>query len=155
MHTFEWAIEDVITGHRNLYLEHCVLMAVALMSQHSESPCEFLVKCDGFDLPDLDGDSEFRLRVGWNETTGIAAARIAETEQPKPLVERAAVALTALLLTHLVPNGNMRVAPQGDRTDYYLPVRKLAVEISGTIRRGEISRRRRAKVKQMLETPRG
>ena len=48
MQTFEWAIEDIIAAHPNLYLEHCAVMAVALMSHLSASPCEFSVECEGF-----------------------------------------------------------------------------------------------------------
>jgi Asp-tRNA(Asn)/Glu-tRNA(Gln) amidotransferase A subunit family amidase len=29
MQTFEWAIEDIVAAHPNLYLEHCMVMAVA------------------------------------------------------------------------------------------------------------------------------
>jgi hypothetical protein len=43
MRVFEWAIEDIIVAHPELYLEHCALMAVALMSRQSVRPCEFRV----------------------------------------------------------------------------------------------------------------
>ncbi len=40
---FEWAIENIVAAHPDLYLEHCAVMAVALMSQQSAPPCEFVV----------------------------------------------------------------------------------------------------------------
>lgn len=43
MQTFGWAIEDILAAPADLYLEHCAVMAVALMSQQSASPCEFAV----------------------------------------------------------------------------------------------------------------
>jgi hypothetical protein len=48
MHTFEWAIEDIVAAHPNLYVEHYMVMAVALMSHHTTSPCEFILECEGF-----------------------------------------------------------------------------------------------------------
>lgn len=44
---FAWAIEDIVVAHPNLYLEHCVAMAVALMARQTVSPCEFTVECSG------------------------------------------------------------------------------------------------------------
>ena len=96
--TFEWAIEDIIVAHPDLYLEHCVVMAVALMHQHSASPSEFVVECEGFRPPALDSDTTLRLRVSWSEYTALKAQRVWHTEQPRAIVERAAVALAALLL---------------------------------------------------------
>ena len=121
MQTFEWVIDDIIAAHPNLYLEHCVVMAVALMSQQAASPCEFTVECEGFRLPALHGETMFRLRVSWTEQTSLKAQRIRHTEQPKSVVERAAVALAALLFAKLIPDGEMRVTKEGDRADYWLP----------------------------------
>src|SRR5207247_1089170 len=122
MRTFQWSIEDVVAAHPDLYLEHCAVMAVALMmSTRSASPCEFLVECDGFSPPDLHGESSCLVRVTWNEQTAATAARVWLTEQPKPILERAAVALAALLFAHLIADGQMRVTEQGQRADYWLP----------------------------------
>jgi hypothetical protein len=63
MRILEWPIEDIMAAHPDMYLEHCVLMAVALMSRQSASPCEFRVECTGFNLPDLEGDTSFLMRV--------------------------------------------------------------------------------------------
>ncbi len=71
MRTFEWAIEDIMAAHPDLYLDHCAVMAVALMSQSSDSPCEFLVECEGFSPPDLEGETRFLLRVAWDEQTAM------------------------------------------------------------------------------------
>lgn len=38
MRIFEFPIEELVPAYPNLYLEHCVVMAVALMSEHSASP---------------------------------------------------------------------------------------------------------------------
>jgi hypothetical protein len=63
MHIFAWAIEDIIAAHPDLYLEHCAVMAVALMSQQSASPSEFIVECEGLRPSALSSDTTFRLRV--------------------------------------------------------------------------------------------
>ena len=151
--TVEWAIEDIITAHPNLYLEHCAVMAVALMSRQSVSPCEFGVDCTGFQPLGLGSVSRFRLRVAWAEQTALKAQRVWQTEQPKSIVERAAVALAALLLAKLVPHGQMRVTRTGDKADYWLPNLHCALEVSGTERSGELGRRHREKVVQMLHNP--
>ncbi len=149
----EWAIEDIVTAHPNLYLEHCAVMAVALMSQQAVSPCEFIVECKGFQPPRLGRVPRFRLRVSWAEQTALKVQRVWQTEQPKSIVERAAVALAALLFAKLVPHGQMRVTRVGDRADYWLPHLHCALEVSGTERPGELARRHREKVAQMLHNP--
>src|SRR5262245_12457591 len=143
MQSFEWAIEDIVEAHPDLYVEHCAVMAVALMSRLSMSPCEFLVECEGFSPPDLEGDARFLLRVAWGEEMAVTASRIWLTEQPKPIVERAAVALAALAFVHLIPGGQMRVTKYGQRADYWLPHLRRALEISGTEQRRELPRRHR------------
>jgi hypothetical protein len=90
-----------------LYLEHCMVMAVALMSRQGPSPCQFLVRCEGFSPPDLEGEAIFHLRSAWDERTATTAARVWVTEQPGPIVERAAVALAALAFAHLIPDGQI------------------------------------------------
>jgi hypothetical protein len=154
MRTFEWSIEDIVAAHPGLYLEHHAVMAVALMSRLSRSPCEFLVECEGFSPPDLGGERTFLLRVSWDEQTGLRAERVWRTEQPKPIVERAAVGLATLLYAHLIPGGQLRVTKEGDRADYWLPRLRRALEISGTSQGQELPRRHREKVAQMLDNPR-
>jgi hypothetical protein len=141
MHTFEWPIEDIGRAHPDLYLEHFAVMAVALMSRLSSSPCEFLVECEGFRPPALEGDTHFLLRVGWDAQTAAAATRVWLTEQPRPIVEHAAVALAALTFPHLLPDSAMRVTQHGERADYWLPRLQCALEISGTEHHREVSRR--------------
>jgi hypothetical protein len=153
MRAFEWPIEDVVSAHPDLYLEHSAVMAVALMSRHSASPCEFLVECDGFCPPDLENEPRFLLRVGWDERAAVSATRVWFTEQPKPIVERAAVALAALTFAHLIPNSQMRVTQQGQRADYWLPRLRSALEISGTEHGRDLPRRHRQKKAQMLANP--
>jgi hypothetical protein len=151
--TFAWAIEEIVAAHPNLYLEHCVAMAVALMSQHTSSPCEFAVECTGFNPPKLGTASRFLLRVSWTDQTALKALRIRQTEQPKSIVERAAVALAALLFAKLIPNGQLRVTRTGERADYWLPRLRKALEVSGTAQRYELARRQREKAVQVLQNP--
>ena len=154
MQTFEWPIEDILAAHPGLYLEHHAVMAVAVMSRLSGSPCEFLVECEDFSPPGLEGEPRFSLRISWDVRTALAAGRVRRTEQAKPIVERAAVALAALLFAHLIPGGQLRVTNEGDRADYWLPRLRRALEISGTEQGRELPRRRREKLAQMLANPR-
>lgn len=153
MHSFEWAIEDIEAAHPDLYLEHCAVMAVALMSRLSASPCEFFVECEGFSPADLEGETSFLRRVAWAEKTAVTAARVWLTEQPKPIIERAAVGLAALVFVHLIPNGQLRVTKQGQRADYWLPNLRCALEISGTEPSRDFPRRHREKTGQVLDNP--
>jgi hypothetical protein len=150
---FEWAIEDIIAAHPDLYLEHCAVMAVALMSQQAASLCEFVVECEGFSPPALSSVTLFRVRVSWMVQTTLRAQRVWRTEQPKRIVERAAVALAALLFAKLIPEGQMRVTKEGDRADYWLPRLQCALEVSGTEHPRELPRRQREKVMQVLSNP--
>ena len=154
MRAFEWPIEDIVPAHPDLYLEHCAVMGVALMSRQSASPCEFLVECEGFSPAGLEGENTFLLQVAWNEQTAITAERVWLTEQPNPIIERAAVALAALTFAHLIRDGQLRVTQQGERADYWLPRLRCALEISGTEQSRELSRRHREKTAQMLGNPR-
>jgi len=153
MRTFEWAIEDIEAAHPDLYVEHCAVMAVALMSRVSASPCEFLVECKGFSPPALEGDTGFVLQVAWNEQTAMTAERVWLTEQPNAIIERTAIALAALTFAHLIHDGEMRVATRGQRADYWLPLLRCALEISGTVRSHELPRRQRQKTAQVLANP--
>jgi hypothetical protein len=154
MQTLTWDIEDIVPAHPDLYLEHCAAMAVAVMREHSGSPCEFLAECTGFCPQGLQERSQFRVNVAWTEETALRANRLQRTEQATPILERAAVALAALLFAHLMPNGQMRVTRQGDRADYWLPHLRCALEVSGTRAPRELTRRCRAKATQVLANPR-
>jgi hypothetical protein len=154
MRPFEWAIEDILAAHPGLYLEHCAVMAVALMSRLSQSPYEFRVACEGFRPPDLEGDTSFLLQVSWGWRTALEAEWVWRTEQPKTIVEHAAVALAALLFAHLIPGGRLRVTEEGEHADYWLPRLRCALEISGTQQERELQRRHREKTVQMLANPR-
>lgn len=153
MRTFEWAIEDIMAAYPDLYLEHCAVMAVALMSQQAASPCEFVVECEGFSPPALGSEMSFFMQVSWTGQTALKAQRVWRTEQPKSIVERAAVALAALLFAHLIPDGQMRATREGERADYWLPRLQCALEVSGTGSRRELPRRHREKVAQVLSNP--
>src|SRR5436305_11372974 len=102
------------------------------MSRRSAPPSEFLVELEGFSPPALQGETSFLLQVRWDDPTAATAARVWLTEQPKAMIERAAVALAALTFAHLIRDGQMRVTDQGQRADYWLPRLRRALEISGT-----------------------
>jgi hypothetical protein len=153
MQVFDWSIEDVLTAHPDLYLEHCAAMAVALMSACGPSPCEFRVTCEAFQPAALHGEHSFLARVAWSPATELAGVRVTRTEQRKPLVERAAVALAALAFARLVPGGGLCVTRQGQRADYWLPEIRRALEVSGTEQPRELRRRRSSKERQVLANP--
>lgn len=152
---FEWMIEDIIPAHPDLYLEHCAAMAVAAMAGQSTSDCTFEVICSGFTIPDLGADPSFELRVRWSEELLVRSTHVRRTEQTRPIVERASVALAALLLAHFIPGSQLRVTRQGDRADYWLPKLGHALEVSGTESPREVRRRRREKREQLLANPLG
>jgi hypothetical protein len=152
---FEWAIEDILPAHPHLYLEHCTAMAVAVMSRRSASPYELEVECQGFSPPALGGDTRFLVRVSWTDETAARAGRVLLTEQRNPIIERAAVALAALLFAKLIPGGEMRVTRTGERADYWLLRLGAALEVSGTEQPREQGRRHREKVTQVMSNPAG
>jgi len=145
--------EDVIAAPRDLYLDHCVAMAVALMSQKSGLPYEFIVNCEGMNLPAVDGEGSFLLRVSWTESTAAKVERVLQTEQRKAIAERAAVALAALLFAKLIPQAEMRVTKSGDRADFWISQLRCALEVSGTEYHRELSHRHREKIVQVLRNP--
>lgn len=151
----EWAIEDIVAAHPGLYLEHCAVMATALMGRYSDSPCEFAVQCDGVSPPAAQGDRTFPVRIAWTEQTAAKAARVWRAEQRTPVVERAAVALAALAFGKLFPDSQLRVTRRGDRADYWLPNLGCALEVSGTEHARDFDRRHRQKAAQVLQNPLG
>src|SRR5262245_6881307 len=116
-------------------------MTVAILDRLAPAAPEFVVECEGFCPPALAGDPVFRLRVAWADSTARKADRVRRTEQPRPIVERAAVGLAALAFAKLLPAAQMRVTRQGDRADYWLPRLRCALEISGTQHGRELRRR--------------
>ncbi|MBI1831300.1 MAG: hypothetical protein HYR84_07620 [Planctomycetes bacterium] len=154
MQTFEWAIEDIGAAYPHLSLDHCAAMAVALMKPIAR-PCGFLVRIRGFDIADLEGTTEFGLSVTWTSHTENMAQRLKNTEQQKPIVERAAVALAALLFAHHVPDSFLTVAMEGERYDYRLPKLREGLEVSGTERFDELESRVKEKRAQLVANPRG
>jgi hypothetical protein len=153
MQRFNYAIESLIPAHPNLYLEHCVVMAVALMSRLSASPCEFILQCEDVAVVGKEQRQQCLLRISWSEVTAFKAKRIWQTEQPKSIIERAAVAVAALLIAHLLEDGKMQVTREGERADYWLPNQQYALEISGTTQSRLLNRRHKEKTEQMLSNP--
>ena len=76
------------------------------------------------------GETRFILRVTWRERTAAVAEYLWQTKQRSPIVERAAVALAALLFAKLIPGGEMRVTRIGERADYWLPRLDAALELA-------------------------
>ena len=154
MRIFEWAIEDIVAAYPTLSLEHAAAMAVALMRRTGQ-PCEFNMYVEGFDIDAFEGDAQFVVQITWGPKTEATALRMERTEQRTPIVERAAIAVAMLLLTHLVPDSEIEVMKQTNRADYLLRRKHLAVEVSGTEHSREVSSRRREKGRQVLENPFG
>ena len=154
MRTFEWAIEDIIDAYPLLGLDDYAAMAVALL-RREPPPCEFLVQIQGFTIDDLESEDQFNLNVTWNPRTRARAERLERTKQRASIVEGAAVAMTALLISHLIKDSDWGVTLRGDGPDYWLPRLKHALEITGTERFAELARRRREKKRQVLGNARG
>jgi hypothetical protein len=152
---YHWAIEDIVPAHPHLYLEHCAIMAVALLKNDSGSPCRFQVKCHDVGLPGQAKNSSFYMDVSWSPQIDTAAHRILATEQARPIVERAAVAMAAMLFGQLMPDCQLQVTRQGEKADYWLTGLRCALEVSGTERFREMSRRGRQKRAQLLANARG
>lgn len=150
---YSWAIEDIFSAHPNLYLEHFAVMAVVVMSAHSKSPIRVNVECLGFFLPEAPGVKNFSVRLSWSRVSEDRARRVLQTEQRNPIVERAALALSALMFAKLIPEGEIRVTRRGDRCDYWLPSLGAALEVSGTEHRSEMRSRHREKVLQLRRNP--
>jgi hypothetical protein len=150
MQTFTWPIEDVLAAYPSLSLEHAAAMAVVLM-RGTDPPCRFVVYVDGLEIDEIGRETQFALEITWNQETEARAKRMERTEQRTPIVERAAIALAALLLCHFLPGSGLEVLKQGDRADYWLKEKHQAVEITGTEHQREIATRRRRKRRQVLE----
>lgn len=148
MRIIRGAIESITELHPGLYLEHHVVMAVAVLKRMCAAPCDFRVHCDGF-CPPLLTDPNFILRVQWRRATERLADKMLKSEQRIPIIERAAVGISAMLIGALVPEGHMIVTVHGDRADYWLPKCRYAVEISGTDRKVALTARVRRKRKQV------
>ena len=146
----EWAIEDVITAYPGLSFGEFAAMAVAVMKEMAR-PCDFLVEVQSFDFADLDGESQFILRVTWNPDTDGTAERVVRTRQQTPIVEGAAIALAALLLAHMIKGSDLEVMKRQHRADYLLTHLQCALELSGTERARELPARQREKRRQLLQ----
>jgi hypothetical protein len=134
------AIESIRELHPGLYVEHHVVMTVAVLRRICPAPCDLHVSCEGF-CPAPLSDPKFVLRVHWRRATEKLAEKMLQSEQRVPIIERAAVGVSALLIGTLVPDGQMIVTVHGDRADYWLPRKRYAVEISGTERKDALTAR--------------
>lgn len=148
-------MNDVFAAHPDLYLEHCAVMAIALLAPASQASCRFRVQCKNISAPDLEPNCAIDLDIRWTTELLSKSRRVRRTEQRKPMIERAAIAIAALLFSHFVPDSQIRVTRQGERADYWLPQIQCALEVSGTENASEVARRHRMKTKQVLENPLG
>lgn len=149
MQVVDGTIEEIAALQPGLFLEHHIVMAVAVLKQMSESPCDFRVVCHDFEPP----RPQFVLRVRWRRATERLASRMVRSEQRRPMVERAAVGVSALLLGKALPAASMIVTAQGERADYWLPALEYALEISGTQTKDLLTARARRKRKQVRDNP--
>ena len=150
MQSFEWAIEDVIAAYPSLSLSEHAAMAVALMTS-DVPPCDFHVQLEGFTIKELAGESEFSLSVSWNAETRAHARRLERTIQRASIIEGGAIALAALLFSHLMQDSDMEVTKRQARADYLLKRLHCALEVSGTEQASEVPRRIREKRRQVLQ----
>lgn len=151
MEIVEGSLEEIAALQPGLYLEHHIVMAAAALRRIGESPCVMRVTCEGFEEP----PPPFLLRVRWRRHTERLAHKIVRSEQRTPIVERAAIAVTTLLLGKMLPDSDMIVTAQGERADYWLPGRRYALEISGTDSQDALTARLRKKKKQVHRNPLG
>jgi hypothetical protein len=149
------AVEDLGRWYPRLFLEpHCVA-CVAVMSQYSDPPAIFDVRCEGITSRWLGRNNAFRLEVWWEKEAAAKAGRLRATMQQKPVVEMASIALAFILARRLLALGQLDVNDYGERADYRSPSAQCVLEVSGTEDISELGRRHRAKVAQALDNTYG
>jgi len=143
-------VEDIEQFHPNLNLEHVVYCLVALIAEKGIDNCSFTVECRGLKLEYADEEEKVRLCLKWRKETAKRAARTLQTYHRHHVIEQAAVAITCILFPKFIPLCPLRVAQIGEGGDYWLGDQEYIVEISGTEQSGELERRHRQKVEQLL-----
>src|SRR5438046_2570095 len=103
------AIEEIAEWHANLYVEPHVVAFVAVAGHHSTSAARFDVECSTVASRWLGRNAECRLEVSWQDDTAAKAARLRATMQASPLLELASVALALILVSRVVPLGELLV----------------------------------------------
>jgi hypothetical protein len=149
------AIEEIADWHANLYVEPHVVAFVAVAGHYSASPARFDVECSNVASRWLGRNAECRLEVSWQDDTAAKAARLRATMQASPLLELASVALALILVSRVVPLGELLVTDHGERADYRARKRKAVLEVSGTEILAELGRRHQEKVAQARDNPFG
>lgn len=149
------SIDQIAEWHPQLYLEPHIVACVAVMSPWGPPPCTFEVECRGISSTWLGDAKRFPLHVFWSEAVRERADRLRRTMQTRPLAELAAVALACILIPNVVDLGQLDVTSYGGRADYRSLTVPCVVEMSGTERPRELSRRHREKVVQAMANPFG
>src|SRR5437879_4823135 len=149
------AIGEGAEWYPRLFLEPHIVSCVALLTQYSASPAEFVVECDNITSDWIENAASFILRVSWTGQTMQNAQRLRGTMQSKQLVELGAVALGLTLAYRLLRLEDVDVTEYGDRADYRSLAASCVLEISGTQDADELNRRHRQKVVQALANPFG
>lgn len=147
------SIEEIGQAHPNLFLEHHIAMAAALMPRISAPPCDFRVECHGLQLSPIRTEGEFVLRVGWSAESRVKGERILRTEQIRPCIEHAAIAVACLLFAKFVPDARLEATKYGERADYWLTNLGSALEVSGTLSSPALPKRVVQKTRQLLGNP--
>ena len=143
-------IEDIARFHPYLDVNHVIHCLVALMATPRKYSCTFIVECRGIQSKWAGERGKISLCLKWREETAERTTRTLQTYHRHHVVEQAAVALTCVLFPQIVPLCPLRVAQIGEGGDYWLHGHDYLVEISGTEQTGELERRHRQKVGQLL-----
>ena len=149
-------IEDINDFHPDLALEHIVVITVCLMTKYSyDNCCDFYLECQNIVSDWLKEANEGTLQVQWQDKTAEAIPKMIRTHHERHLTEFAAIGITCLLFPMVVNLSGMEVSEIGTRADYWIGNKQYLIEISGTETEGELFRRHREKVEQLLDNPDG
>jgi hypothetical protein len=149
-------IEDITAFHPNLALEHIVVITVCLMTKYSDDNCcDFDLGCQNIISDWLKEADKGTLRVQWKDETAEHIPKMIRTHHEIHLTEFAAIGITCILFPKVVNLTGMEVSERGTRADYWINNKQYLIEISGTETEGELFRRHREKVEQLLDNPDG
>lgn len=153
--TLRCEIEQIGEWHPHLFLEPHIVACVAVLMKYSPSPATLNVACTDIKSEWLGEHTDFKLEISWSDEVAGNAERLRVTMQPKPLVEWAAIAVSAILAHRVVDLGQLDVTAYGERADYRSLDVPSVLEISGTEIPSGLARRHSEKIAQALENPFG
>lgn len=153
--TLQCEIEQIRQWHPHLFLEPHIVACVAVLMKYSTSPATLDVVCMDIKSEWLGERTDFKLEISWSDELAGNAERLLLTMQPKPIVEWAAIAVSAILAHRVVDLGQLDVTAYGERADYRSLDVPSVLEISGTETPSELARRHHEKIMQALENPFG